>query len=97
MARAVLLDRAAESDLIEIWVYTFENWSAEQADRYLDTLNEAIGALALHPERGRSRHGLREGYFSRRAFRHVIFYTFSETEVRIRRVLHEVMDIDRHL
>ena len=36
----------------------------------------------------------REGYWSLRVQHHVLFYTFTRQEVRLRRVLHEAMDPD---
>ena len=38
-----------------------------------------------------------EGYWSKRLEHHVVFYTFTDAELRIRRVLHEVLDVGRHL
>ncbi|RLD21529.1 MAG: hypothetical protein DRI69_03805 [Bacteroidetes bacterium] len=32
----------ARLDLIEIWEYTFNNWSATQADKYFQILNDRI-------------------------------------------------------
>ena len=95
--RELVKDRAAESDLIGIWVYTFDTWSEAQADRYLAALEQGIRQLARDPERGSRRDALREGYWSKRLERHIVFYTFTAEEVRIRRVLHEVMDVGRHL
>jgi plasmid stabilization system protein ParE len=45
-ARAYRLTPQAERDLEEIWFYTFENWSAEQADRYHNQIMAAIERLA---------------------------------------------------
>ena len=97
MQRALTKDRAAEVDLIEIWVWTFDHWGVEQADRYLGLIDVAIRALADDPTRGRSRESLRPEYRSLTTGHHVIFFTHTENEVRIRRVLHEVMDFDSHL
>ncbi|MEZ4425553.1 MAG: type II toxin-antitoxin system RelE/ParE family toxin [Gemmatimonadota bacterium] len=97
MKRALTSTRAAEADLIEIWLYTCEHWSPEQADRYLDELADTIEALRLDPRRGKDRSELRAGYRSWRTGRHLIFYTFTDVELRIQRVLHEVMDAGRHL
>ena len=44
--RKVLIRPRAYADLEGIWLYTFEKWSEEQADRYLRQLNEAIQLLA---------------------------------------------------
>ena len=41
-ARPYRLSPLAERDLEEIWFYTFENWSAEQADRYHNQIMAAI-------------------------------------------------------
>lgn len=62
-----------------------------------DALELGIGRLAADPKAGDQRDALREGYWSVRIEHHVIFYTFTDAEVRIRRVLHEVMDVGRHL
>lgn len=82
---------------IGIWCYSFETWGEAQADRYLGALEEGMTKLAAEPESGKSRDSLRAGYWSVRIERHVVFYTFSEHEVRLRRVLHDSMDVDRHL
>jgi len=44
--RKVRLHARAESDLIDIWAYSFEEWDDVQADKYLDELNAAINSLA---------------------------------------------------
>ena len=43
MHRELLKDRAAEADLIEIWMYSFENWGEVQADRYFAALERGMG------------------------------------------------------
>ncbi len=50
MPRRLVKDSAAETDLIGIWVYSFETWSAAQADPYLDALARGIGKLATDPK-----------------------------------------------
>ena len=97
MTRALVKDNAAEADLIGIWVYSFETWGEAQADRYLTALEKGILQLVDSPRTGKSRDELREGYWSKRLEHHVVFYTFTDAELRIRRVLHEVMDVGRHL
>lgn len=97
MARALRKDSAAGNDLIGIWLYTFETWSETQADHYLDLLERGIRAVAEAPRQGRLRSELKPGYWSRRIEHHVVFYTFDGEELRVRRVLHEVMDLERHL
>jgi toxin ParE1/3/4 len=36
------ISKEAEKDLEKIWLHTQENWSVEQADRYLDLLFEMM-------------------------------------------------------
>ncbi|MGE3424831.1 MAG: type II toxin-antitoxin system RelE/ParE family toxin [Dehalococcoidia bacterium] len=96
MTRALRKDRAAESDLIGIWLYTVGSWGEAQADRYLVLLEDGIRGVAKAPKKGRRRDAIRPTYWSRKIEHHVVFYTFTDDEVRIR-VLHEVMDVGKHL
>jgi toxin ParE1/3/4 len=94
--RKVVIRPRAYADLEGIWLYTFEKWSEEQADRYVRQLHEAIQLLASEPERGKSREEIKPGYFSIHVGRHVAFYVFSDEMVGIDRVLHDQMDAPRH-
>lgn len=95
--RRLVKDAAAEDDLVGIWVYTCVEWSLNQAERYLGLVEAGVGRLLEDPEDGRKRDTLRPGYRSKQIEHHVVFYTFTDDELRVRRVLHEVMDPDRHL
>jgi toxin ParE1/3/4 len=97
MPRQLVKDSVAEKDLIGIWVYSFETWGEAQADRYLDALEDGMRKLAADPKAGDQRDAVRQGYWSVRIEHHVIFYTFTHAEARIRRVLHEAMDVGHHL
>lgn len=97
MPRTLVHDRAAEHDLIEIWVYTHRTWGEAQAEKYLDALEAGVIKIAHDPRSGRARDAIREGYWSQAVEHHVVFYTFDDREVRIRRVLHESMDFEIHL
>lgn len=44
------ISNEASNDLEKIWLYTFENWSAEQADRYFDLIFDEIEYLCLKPD-----------------------------------------------
>ncbi|MEZ4647510.1 MAG: type II toxin-antitoxin system RelE/ParE family toxin [Candidatus Eisenbacteria bacterium] len=97
MTRQLVKDRQAEEDLIGVWTYTFETWGEARADSYFATLEAGIQRVLESPMLGRDRGELRLGYRSVRVEHHVVFYTFTDTEVRVRRVLHEAMDPDRHV
>jgi toxin ParE1/3/4 len=96
MRRLVVSDRA-EADLREIWSYTFKTWGEAQADRYIDQLDDGLQECRIDPERGKPRDDVRAGYWSLLIRRHVAFYTFTEAEVLIQRVLHSSMDPGLHI
>lgn len=95
--RKIHKHKLAESDLIDIWQYSFEEWGQTQADKYLDELDENIQLLAKQPELGSSRDYVKEGYRVLFVNRHAVYYTATPSIIHIVRVLHVRMDPDRHL
>ncbi|MHC5063901.1 MAG: type II toxin-antitoxin system RelE/ParE family toxin [Planctomycetota bacterium] len=95
--RSLALSERARSDLKGICQYSFRFWGAKQATRYLLNLEHSLRELARRPESGLERERLRIGFWSKRVRQHVIFYTFSDQELRVHRVLHGAMDSDLHL
>ena len=89
--RSIRKQARAELDLVDIWIYTCDRWSEEQADRYLDELGSGIEQLRQHPELGPRCDFIREGYRSLQVNRHVVYYTVGEFEVTVVRVLHQRM------
>lgn len=97
MKLKVVFTEAALVDLEEIWLYTFETWSLEQADRYYGLIMTEIAFLTKKPKSGKNINKLREGYYSAKVKSHFIFYKFSSTELEVVRILHESMDIPNRL
>lgn len=91
MPKAELTPRA-EADMRDIWRYTAETWSEQQAQRYSDDLFDMMEALALAPQRGRPADDLSLGLRKQNCGAHTIFYRPSETGALIVRVLHQRMD-----
>ena len=89
----------ASYDLEKIWLYTFENWSQEQADRYYNLIIDEIEYLCLKPNSGKDASHIRKGYYSTKIKSHLIFYKVNHQEemLEIIRILHQVMDIESHL
>lgn len=85
-----------KSHLIGIWEYSFEQWDAGQADKYLDESDAGIRLLPDHPELGVNRDYVREGYRVLFVNRHAIYYIVTPSGIRIVRVLHEEMDSAKH-
>ncbi|CAN7613642.1 type II toxin-antitoxin system RelE/ParE family toxin [Trinickia sp. LjRoot230] len=86
----------AESDLEDIWRYTFEHWSFEQANRYHRDLVATMGALARGDKTGRVC-TVRDGYLQYTVGSHIVFYRETETTLDVSRVLHQRMEVGRHL
>lgn len=93
------ISKQAEIDLENIWLYTFEEWSVEQADYYFDLLMDEIEYISENPKSGTDYSNLRKGYFRSRIKSHFIFYRINlkEEKGEIIRILHQQMDIDSHL
>ncbi|MDQ3108433.1 MAG: type II toxin-antitoxin system RelE/ParE family toxin [Bacteroidota bacterium] len=93
------LSKEASNDLENIWLFTFENWSIEQADRYLNLVLDEIDYLCVNPGSGFDFGNIRKGYFRSKVKSHIIFYKLNnkQNEIEIIRVLHEKMDIENHL
>jgi toxin ParE1/3/4 len=93
-----LLSPAAQADLNQIWEYTSYNWGVDQAEKYLRELQRAIERAAANPQIGRACDEIRPGYRKLAAGSHVPFYRLSvEGVIDVVRVLHQRMDVDRHL
>ena len=96
----VLIDEAAESDLLEIWAYIARD-NMEAADRVVDAAYETFEKLGKNPHLGVLHHfsnprlrGTRR--FVIPAFRNYeIFYRVTDSAVEILRVVHGARDIDR--
>jgi toxin ParE1/3/4 len=96
--RAYKISSQALIDLEQIWLYTFKNWSIEQADRYYNLLISEMEYVSQNQESGKSMNHIKNGYRASKVKSHLIFYkTSSESEIEIIRILHERMDIENRL
>ena len=90
-------DRASE-DIDKIWLYTFENWSLEQADRYYRLIFQEIRFILEDFETGKDIGKIKFGYRQAKVKSHFIIYKKAEDGIiEIVRVLHEMMDIPNRL
>jgi toxin ParE1/3/4 len=84
----------AEIDLIEIWEYTFENWSAEKANLYIEILFSSINNICRNPKIGKNYDYIRNDYFALKVKSHIIFFKIlDDKSIGIMRILHEKMDL----
>jgi toxin ParE1/3/4 len=88
----------AKLDLGDIWAYTAEHWGVEQADRYVRQLTTACADVASGRSVGHSIEHIRAGYFRYPAGSHVLFYRRGGGGgIEVIRILHQRMDVGRHL
>lgn len=89
----VLKRPQAETDLIEIWWYIAQD-NADNADRFLDKIEERCQALAQFPRMGISQEELMPALRSIPFGNYLIFYLPIEDGIEVVRVLPGMRDID---
>lgn len=57
MAKYYLTNKAVE-DLTDVWNYTFEQWSEQQADKYYQLLLDTCREIAENPDLGKNYEGI---------------------------------------
>ncbi|MFT3728544.1 MAG: type II toxin-antitoxin system RelE/ParE family toxin [Terricaulis sp.] len=103
--RSVALALAAQTDLDNIAAWTAKNFGPTQAETYIEAILDTIDELTAptSPLRSFARDeiatGVRTLHMRKRGRRGRHFLLYSETayEVRIQRVLHDSMELSRHL
>jgi toxin ParE1/3/4 len=94
---AFVITKKAVSDLEEIWLYTVEKWSVDQADRYYKLIFDEIQYICKKGNAGKSMEHVRKGYRASKVKSHLIFYRIHNNVVEVIRILHEGMDIENRL
>jgi len=88
----------AVKDLEDIWFYTKQTWSLEQADRYYNLIIDEIEFITSNPKLGRSIDNIKVGYKSTKVKSHVVYYKQIEDDrILIVRILHQRMDSENKL
>lgn len=91
------LSPRAQSDLEAIFDHSARQWGMAQALRYLDLIEACCAALADAPLLSQDCAGIRPGYRRRNIERHAIYFRQADYGIAIIRILHQRMDIPRHL
>lgn len=87
------LTQKAVADLADIWNYTYETWSENQADKYYQMLLDTCNLLANKPSKGKNYANIHPGLMGYKALRHIVFYIPSDGKIEIIRILHTSMDL----
>ena len=77
-----VLSVKASEDIENIWLYTFQQWSKQQADRYVNLVFDEIEFIALHPQAGRDFSYVRKNYRCVKVKSHIIFYRIYNNKTR---------------
>lgn len=93
------ISEKAFEDIENIWLYTAEVWSVEQADRYYNLIFDEIDYITKNPLLGRCCKHIRRNYRSTKVKSHLIYYRFRKSEyvVEMIRILHQSMDVEGRL
>jgi toxin ParE1/3/4 len=95
---ALEISKKAQTDLQNIWFYTFENFGKLQADRYISLFSKEFNLLCKFPNIGKSQEHLVSGYKRVIVQSHLIFYYVHKNSViRIVRILHQSMDLKQDI
>lgn len=102
----VLLADQAELDLLEITIWTLEKFGDRQAEEYAETISLALEALHDGPEilgvKHREDIGLgistfHVGRHDRKGRHFVVFKVAPQQTIEVLRLLHDSMDLARHV
>ena len=97
MSEYVISEKAVE-DINNIWIYTAENWSVAQADRYYNLIYDEIEYIVNNFDMDRDFGKIRKSYKCSKVKSHLIFFKKNKmNEIEVVRVLHERMDIEIRL
>lgn len=77
----------AFEDLDEVWRYTAENWSLEQADHYIDGLAQAFDSIAAVPTLARERTEFNPPVRIHHHQSHLVIYTIDNNQINVIRIL----------
>jgi toxin ParE1/3/4 len=84
----------ATKDLRNIWNYTVDTWSENQADQCYHMLLNSCQEKADGKGKGKKYVGIYSGLLGIKAGEHIIFYRqMTKDRVEIARILHERMDL----
>jgi toxin ParE1/3/4 len=97
MSDYIISEKALE-DINNIWIYTAENWSVEQANRYYNLIIDEIEYIVANFDMARDFGKVRKSYKYSKVKSHLIFFKKDKNnEIEVVRVLHERMHIENRL
>lgn len=96
MPRYILSPQAKE-DIQKIKAYTQEQWGNSQTQRYISNIRDKMKWLSENPLIGIKRDDVKNTYRSFPVESHIIFYRMVKNHIEIIGVIHQKMDVQKHL
>jgi toxin ParE1/3/4 len=91
------ITEAAYRDLDDIWFYTFQKWSENQANKYFESIIQEIEIISVNPEKAKRMSKVKSDFFYFRTLSHYVFFKYGDDKIEIIRILHKMMDFSKHL
>ncbi|MFY7987290.1 MAG: type II toxin-antitoxin system RelE/ParE family toxin [Flavobacterium sp.] len=91
------ITESAYHDLSDIYFYTLQKWSEDQAIKYFDSIIQEIELLSQAPEKAKRIPQVGQDFFCFKALSHYVFFKKNNDTVEIIRILHKIMDFPKHL
>lgn len=91
------ITQAAYNDLNDIWFYTFQKWSENQADKYFEAIIQEIEITSNNPKNAKKVPKIINDYYYFRALSHYVFFKYEDDKIEVLRILHKMMDFSKHL
>ena len=93
----LILSARAESDLGDIFRYSKLTFGKAVAAKYVTALNAKMAVVLANPQIGRRFDAIDDDMRRIACLRHHIYFRALDDALRIVRILHQHMDVSRHL
>ena len=91
------LSKEADNDLLDLYLYGFKNFGEAQAEKYYFELEDCINLLTETPLICRERTEFTPAVRIHHHGKHLLIYLIQTDHILIVRILHDSMDLQRHL
>ncbi|EJB01968.1 plasmid stabilization system protein [Rhizobium leguminosarum bv. trifolii WSM597] len=93
----IIFSPAAQTDIDRIWDYTATSWNVDQAERYIQDIRDACHELAQGTRMSRPS-DIRKGYSKVSVGSHFLYFKSNDaSQIIVVRILHQRMDVAKHL
>ena len=93
----VKFTNAARKDLSGIFEYTERTWGYTQAKVYSDHLKQHLAEISVDETFVKKVAGAKENVFQSKCRKHIFVFERKADTILIVRILHEAMDVPRHI